>query len=193
MWPALHQLLQELNSFLVGRWESGTSKNKPLHPLNGTILFWQFLLYIGKRICYFCVPDHIPNDSNNSSRPSLREPHGTGHVPAAALKWRWVGFPIKTSDWVKLLSIIQPSKGAEHPSPLSSTCSASGRQDQTPPKRRAYPRIPHPRRNTRILRSSEVSFSLSLRVLFVDLPVPEEVKLPGWGGQRGGGHMDRLE
>lgn len=28
---------------------------------------------------------------------------------------------------------------------------------------------------------------------FVDLPVPEEVKFPGWGGQRGGGQVDMLE
>ena len=26
----------------------------------------------------------------------------------------------------------------------------------------------------------------------MDLPVPEEVKLPGWGGQREGGQVDGL-
>lgn len=76
-------------------------------------------------------------------------------------------------------------------SPSHTNGGGGGRQNQTPS---AYHRIP---RCVLTQKSSKFKNQSSLSLLsadsFVDLPVPEEVKLPGWGGQRGGGQVDGLE
>lgn len=55
------------------------------------------------------------------------------------------------------------------------------------------PRLSWKGESSKFRSSQPKSFTLFLCGSFVDLPVPEEVKLPGWGGQRGGGQVDRLE